>query len=342
MGQFLDKPNTEKNSHSETFGADISYGLSSMQGWRIHMEDAHTHVTHIPGLNDTAFFAVFDGHGGKTVAQEGAQSIIKCIMNTEKLKTASDKTKPDVLAEAIRQGLFDLDEEIKAAHEELRQGHDRSGATVVTMFLTPTHFIFGNCGDSRVVLASNNQVKFASEDHKPMNEGERERVRKAGGFVEMGRVCGNLAVSRALGDYEYKDRQDLPKKDQKITCDADLTIIERTAQDNFIVLACDGIWDVCTNRQVVVFVNFYLERGYNAVQIAEALLDFCLDRGSKDNMSALVILLPAATKAKSQIPSAETDEQKSQRIAAEKKQLAEELAKLPQEGDIPPPPTDSK
>lgn len=75
----------------------------------------------------------------------------------------------------------------------------------------------------------------------------------------MGRVNGTLAVSRALGDYEYKDRQDLPVKDQKITCDPDMTVLQRSDKDNFIVMACDGIWDVCHNEHVLTFVNFYLE-----------------------------------------------------------------------------------
>jgi serine/threonine protein phosphatase PrpC len=58
----------------------------------------------------------------------------------------------------------------------------------------------------------------------------------------MGRVCGNLAVSRALGDFEYKDRKDLPAAQQKITADSDTTIIARVPEDEFLLLACDGIW----------------------------------------------------------------------------------------------------
>ena len=80
---------------------------------------------------------------------------------------------------------------------------------------------------------------------------------KAGGFVEMGRVCGNLAVSRALGDYEYKDRPDLGPEDQKIGANADMKVLPRMDKDNFFVMACDGIWDVMSNEQIRVFVDFY-------------------------------------------------------------------------------------
>ncbi|EGD72826.1 hypothetical protein PTSG_04555 [Salpingoeca rosetta] len=342
MGQFLDKPNTEKESHFNGISEGAHYGLSSMQGWRIHMEDAHTHVTNIPELPNTAFFAIFDGHGGKTVAQAGSAGIMKAILSSQpfkEAKTEQDKTNAKTLEAATKQGLLDLDDLIKQEHEELRQGHDRSGSTVVTCFITPTHFVFGNCGDSRVVLVSNNVVKFASSDHKPTNASEQERVKKAGGFVEMGRVCGNLAVSRALGDYEYKDRSDLPAKDQKISAAADMTVIERTDQDNFLVMACDGIWDVCTNDQIRVFVTFYLERGYSTIQIAEKLLDHCLEIGSRDNMSVLVITLKGSPKAKSQIPENESEEQHEKRIAEEKAALSEEFAKLPQAQQPAAPPT---
>ena len=58
----------------------------------------------------------------------------------------------------------------------LSSGADRSGSTATTAFITPTHIIIGNCGDSRSVLISDGRVKFASEDHKPSNEKEQKRI----------------------------------------------------------------------------------------------------------------------------------------------------------------------
>ena len=43
MGAFLDKPKTEKHNEDGE-GNGLKYGLSSMQGWRVEMEDAHTWV----------------------------------------------------------------------------------------------------------------------------------------------------------------------------------------------------------------------------------------------------------------------------------------------------------
>lgn len=59
-----------------------------------------------------------------------------------------------------------------------------------------------------------------------------------------GRVNGDLAVARAFGDFAYKQRSDLPPEAQELSCLPDVVIRERSKKDNYIVFACDGIWDV--------------------------------------------------------------------------------------------------
>lgn len=113
----------------------------------------------------------------------------------------------------------------------------------------------------------------------------------------MGRVCGNLAVSRALGDFQYKDRTDLPAEAQKITAAPDMTVITRAHEDEFLILCCDGIWDVMTNEQVRDFVIDHLKGGFKAPEICERLMDECLYKNSKDNMSVLLVLFTNAPKA---------------------------------------------
>ena len=85
----------------------------------------------------------------------------------------------------------------------------------------------------------------------------------------MGRVCGNLAVSRALGDYFYKDRPEKGDHEQKITALADVIPIERHVcvcgrahgqkDDEYLLLACDGIWDVMTNEDAMAFIHDQLK-----------------------------------------------------------------------------------
>jgi serine/threonine protein phosphatase PrpC len=89
-----------------------------------------------------------------------------------------------------------------------------AGCTACSCIITPTEIICGNSGDSRAVLAKKSGDKYIainlSEDHKPDLPGEKLRIEKAGGFVEENRVKGVLALSRALGDLEYKLDPNLP------------------------------------------------------------------------------------------------------------------------------------
>lgn len=51
---------------------------------------------------------------------------------------------------------------------------------------------------------------------------------------------GNLALSRALGDFEFKKNYALGPEKQIITADPDVTVHEVSEEDEFIVIACDG------------------------------------------------------------------------------------------------------
>lgn len=83
-----------------------------------------------------------------------------------------------------------------------------AGCTACSALITPTQIIVANSGDSRCVLAKRNGTKYTavdlSVDHKPDLPSEKQRIERAGGFVEDSRVKGVLALSRALGDLEYK------------------------------------------------------------------------------------------------------------------------------------------
>lgn len=107
------------------------------------------------------------------------------------------------LKKAIRQGFLDLDDKLRRL-PEFDKGEDKSGSTAIACLITPSHAYLINCGDSRAILCSSHRVVLGTYDHKPINPNERERIQNAGGSVMIQRVNGSLAVSRALGDYEYK------------------------------------------------------------------------------------------------------------------------------------------
>lgn len=113
----------------------------------------------------------------------------------------------------------------------------------------------GNVGDSRAVACWNGRTDPLSHDHKPSDELESKRIRAAGGWVELNRVNGNLALSRALGDFLFKRNSKKSVEEQIVTALPDVQVRDIDHDLEFIVLACDGIWDVMTNKEVVSFIR---------------------------------------------------------------------------------------
>lgn len=329
MGSFLDKPVTEKET-LQGDGNGLVWGCSAMQGWRVDMEDSHTCIASIPSHPEIGLFCVFDGHGGSLVSTRACVDLLPAIEEIEEFKAS--ELSAEALSKSLYEGLLSLDAKLRQI-PELAKGEDLSGSTAITSFISPTHIVIGNTGDSRAVLARNGTVEFGSEDHKPNNDEEKNRIKNAGGFIEMGRVCGNLAVSRALGDFQYKDKPELTAQEQKVTAAADMTTIERTETDEFLLLCCDGIWDVMSNEQAVEFVTEQLKGGFKAPEICERLLDHCLLKNSKDNMSALLVLFENAPKSVPgyEVPNIEPDEEDRARMeqeAAEQAAITKRLSSI--------------
>ncbi len=126
--------------------------------------------------------------------------------------------------------------------------------------ITATEIICANSGDSRCVLGRDGKAIDMSEDHKPDNTGERARIEKAGGFVEENRVKGILALSRSLGDLEYKQESKLKIEEQMITCVPEIKKepLQATGQQ-FLLVACDGIWDCMTSQEGIDYCFDHLK-----------------------------------------------------------------------------------
>ncbi|XP_007256730.3 protein phosphatase, Mg2+/Mn2+ dependent, 1Ab [Astyanax mexicanus] len=308
MGAFLDKPKMEKfNAHGE--GNSLRYGLSSMQGWRVEMEDAHTAVVGLPnGLSAWSFFAVYDGHAGSQVARYCCEHLLEHITSNPDFRAggpgggSSDDvcgSRPEPSVESvkngIRTGFLQIDEHMRAISER-KHGADRSGSTAVGIMVSPQHFYFINCGDSRALLSRGGRVHFFTQDHKPSNPLEKERIQNAGGAVMIQRVNGSLAVSRALGDFDYKCVHGKGPTEQLVSPEPEVYEIEREEDDEFVVLACDGIWDVMTNEELCDFVRSRLEVTEDLERVCNEIVDTCLYKGSRDNMSVVLVCFPGAPK----------------------------------------------
>ncbi|XP_057337208.1 protein phosphatase 1B isoform X2 [Microplitis mediator] len=316
MGAFLDTPNTEKyNEHGA--GNDLQYGVASMQGWRMEMEDAHCAMTGLEGgLSDWSYFAVFDGHAGALVSAHSAEHLLDSIVETDEFKSE------DVI-KGIHSGFLRLDHKMR---DLLETNKDKSGSTAVCAFISPKHIYIANCGDSRAVLCSSGSPVFSTRDHKPVLPAEKERIQAAGGSVMVERVNGSLAVSRALGDYEYKNVEGRGPCEQLVSPEPEIFVRDRDMEnDEFLVLACDGIWDVMTNKDLCDFIYSRLLLTDDLEAVTNQVIDTCLHKGSRDNMSIVLVTFPAAPK-----PSIEAQKKEAELETAIERRIKEIVAQ--QEG----------
>lgn len=384
MGNLLGAPKTEKETHVGKTPDGLDYGVSSMQGWRIHMEDAHItegriyseevitdEISNVLKYNRIelpghSLFAVFDGHGGTYAAIYAGKNFCRVLSRQEKfiqyakfvlerpareesLQNQSDRdnflqTGLALLQEALSNAFVELDKEIACALKghrvpdadlsyseesngcntiisdvagktnggnnaaaggsgssgdsalQLLEDEGDSGTTACVVLLTPDWVVCANAGDSRAVIStSGNTAVPLSYDHKPDDEPEERRIRAAGGYVAGGRVEGDLAVSRGLGDFRFKnmavvmatsfsgiqppgsvlapemssDGQNPPTMkpcDQKVSPIPDIRIHNRnTSLDEFVIVACDGIWDVQTNYESVKTVADMFKEGESSI-----------------------------------------------------------------------------
>ncbi|KMZ99462.1 protein phosphatase PPM2, putative [Plasmodium vivax] len=134
------------------------------------------------------------------------------------------------------------------------------GSTALVAVILKGYLIVANAGDSRAIVCFNGNSLGMSTDHKPHLQEEEARIKKAGGYISNGRVDGNLNLTRAIGDLHYKRDPFLPQKDQKISAFPEVTCVTLTPEDEFLFLACDGIWDCKDGQDVVGFVKTRLEK----------------------------------------------------------------------------------
>ncbi|XP_065838341.1 probable protein phosphatase 2C T23F11.1 [Oscarella lobularis] len=283
MGSHLSEPETGKQTE-EISNEHYVVASSSMQGWRLGMEDAHCHILSYGNDDSCAFLGVFDGHGGPLVADFTSRNLPATIAASQAFKNGD-------VSLAIKEGCLHTDVEVRnsGVHAET------SGTTAIFTILKDKHIFCGNVGDSRAVASVCGRVEELSFDHKPTRETELRRISAAGGYVELNRVNGSLALSRALGDFAFKKNPSKSPEEQIITASPEVIVKEITDEHEFVVLGCDGIWDVLTNVEAVEFVRSRISQNMELCQICEELLTRCLAPDSRlgsigcDNMTVVIV-----------------------------------------------------
>ncbi|XP_023516307.1 probable protein phosphatase 2C 6 [Cucurbita pepo subsp. pepo] len=291
--------------------AGLHWGLTSVIGRRKEMEDAiavkpgfmSSRCDHVGGctapgsrtsgeISPVHFFAVYDGHGGSQVAKFCAERMHEVIAEEwgrEGIKGHEWQKKWEV---ALSNGFQRTDDEVVSE----AVATDMVGSTAVVVVLSGCQIIASNCGDSRAVLFQKNKAIPLTVDQKPDRQDELLRIEREGGKVInwMGaRVLGVLAMSRAIGD-RYLRPWIIPVPEISFTT--------RSDEDECLVLASDGLWDVMTNEEVGQVACHLLRRLRRsstpddtppAQIVANNLTEMAYGRNSSDNISVIVIDLKA-------------------------------------------------
>ncbi|KAJ8750632.1 hypothetical protein K2173_015813 [Erythroxylum novogranatense] len=228
------------------------FGVASVCGRRRDMEDAvavHPSfcVREMGTTTQLHYFGVYDGHGCSHVAmkcRERLHELVKEELENEEQLSTEWKN-------AMEKSFFRMDKEVVAWNEAVVGANcrcemqspecDAVGSAAVVAIVTPDKIIVANCGDSRAVLCRSGKAIPLSTDHKPDRPDELNRIQAAGGRViywDGPRVLGVLAMSRAIGDNYLKPY---------VSCEPEVTITDRTLEDDCLILASDGLWDVVSN-----------------------------------------------------------------------------------------------
>uniref|UniRef100_A0A8C4MUX2 Protein phosphatase 1F n=1 Tax=Equus asinus asinus TaxID=83772 RepID=A0A8C4MUX2_EQUAS len=255
--------------------------IHAIRNTRRKMEDRHVCLSafnQLFGLSDPvdrAYFAVFDGHGGVDAARYAAAHVHAHAARRPELPTDP--------AGALREAFRRTDEMFlwKAKRERLQ-----SGTTGVCALIAGKTLHVAWLGDSQVILVQQGQVVKLMEPHRPERQDERERIEALGGFVshmDCWRVNGTLAVSRAIGDVFQKPY---------VSGEADAASRELTGSEDYLLLACDGFFDVVPHHEVAGLVQSHLVRQQGSgLHVAEELVAAARERGSHDNITVMVVFL---------------------------------------------------
>ena len=283
---------------------------SSMGNIRDYNEDTISASKIIlDGQNDknTFFFAVYDGHGGNGCSlylKENLHNFIK-YFSKESINEAINTVEQNFLK--------------NEALTENGEVKDQSGSCGIMALIQQNKLIIANVGDSRLVIFKKSTLFFSTEDHKPGSPTEKLRIENAGGKIyqtptliplyQNGKEIdipwrvfpGRLSVSRTFGDVEAKN-ESLGGMKNVVVALPDITEIELDEDFNFIVLGCDGIFDVLSNEEILECVKIVLKekeikdfKNINMSQlcgdIAEMIVKSSLAKDSFDNVSCIVVAI---------------------------------------------------
>ncbi|XP_024958901.1 probable protein phosphatase 2C 47 isoform X2 [Cynara cardunculus var. scolymus] len=237
-----------------------------------------------------AFYGVFDGHGGVDAASFTKRNILEFIVE--------DSNFPNGVKKAVKNAF------VKADHAlaDTSSLDNSSGTTALTVLILGRNMIIANAGDSRAVLGKRGRAIELSIDHKPSSTSEKKRIEKLGGVIYDGYLNGQLSVARALGDWHMKG----PKGSAcPLSAEPELKEVTLTKEDEFLILGCDGLWDVMSSQYAVTIVRKELMVHNDPGKCSRELVSEALKRNSCDNLTVVVVCFSSEPPPKIEVPKSE-------------------------------------
>jgi serine/threonine protein phosphatase PrpC len=258
-----------------------------MQGYRIEQEDTHVLKLGLAGKPGQHFAGVFDGHSGGKVSAFLAAEMIARVSALENPMDAAQLTACLIKVDA---------DFIRSQEPDCKDGSacivsvitEQPGKTGVDR---QWDVVVANVGDSRaMIIRADGALQELSADHKPDNPEEKERIQKAGGMVMDNRVDGQLAMSRAMGDFPYKNHPNLPVDEQKVIPVPDVRS-GTVGTGDMLLICCDGIVESMQNPQVAGHLHSTRANlaSLDPVALLASLFDTSVTSGSKDNHTAVLM-----------------------------------------------------
>jgi len=255
------------------------------QGKRSAMEDFSDFLYPFTSSETSILLSVFDGHAGHRCAN--------FLVNTlpAELKKETLSAAAALPSEENFKKIFKSLDQMWLDSASKKEPRIEDGSTALCVALDCSDIIIANCGDCRAILSTAGQTIALTRDHKPSDESEQQRIVNQGGTVIGGRLQGQLAVSRAFGNYEYKEAQIL-------SSEPEIHHISLTPDVEYLVVGSDGLYEHFTNEEIISFIKNGLNRSNNPnlEMIVKELVEEAIDRGSGDNITILVVKFEKAFK----------------------------------------------
>ncbi|XP_057429021.1 probable protein phosphatase 2C 27 [Lotus japonicus] len=277
----------DKKQNMVNFIPALRSGVWSDIGDRPYMEDTHICIKDLAkqfnfdkqSKEAVSFYGVFDGHGGKSAAQFVRDHLPRLIVE--------DVNFPLELEKVVKRSFMETDAAfLKVSSHESSLS---SGTTALTAIIFGRSLLVANAGDCRAVMSRRGKVIEMSKDHRPNCIKERMRIESLGGFIDDGYLNGQLGVSRALGDWHLEGMKEMSERGGPLSAEPELKLMTLTKEDEFLIIASDGVWDVFSSQNAVDFARRRLQEHNDEKLCCKEIVQEAIKRRSTDNLTVLMV-----------------------------------------------------